>query len=919
MSVSIIGSGDLKYFKNNQWVSLGQSSDDVDVQIFTESGSWVKPEGYQMVKVYCVGAGQGGGSGRKGAENTSTYGGMGGFSGTISYSEFEINALLSTETVTIGAGGLGGQSRTTNSTSGENGLEGGSTQFGDLLRARGGFGFNSGSTGVRRNSKADDGTESGNVSFGNETTSHKNLSSSSFNFSGTFSTLYDLYPNIVVSAPSFAGGYINLSNEVFNFENAKYIPSTNSLNNLDFINFNFNYAVPGESSITQNATSGENGEPTCGGGGGGASRDNIGDSGAGGNGGDGICVVISYKANVQGFDASGTWTKPSGNFKKAKVWMVGAGGGAGSGAVAESGVISRGGQPGVSGAIHLANYNLEDLPESVLVTIGEGGLGGSAQYINDSFGNPGLSGGSTSFGDILDIEGSLGGQGGTTGSNAMLSLNETLGLFKPSSVVSGITSFNNFNNFLFNEAYTCSGKYGQGISSTNSVVGINNNNTPRGFSNSEQFDVFNGNKIFPFFGSTVYSIKIGNDLKIVTVGAFTSPTSRIARLKKDYSLDSSFTVGTSFNSTSTTRIAIQTDGKILVGGAFTTYNETSSPRIARLNADGTLDSGFSIGTGFSSTVNTIAIQTDGKILVGGSFSTYNGTSSPRIARLNADGTLDSGFSIGTSFNSSVNTIEIQSDGKILVGGAFSAYNGTSSPRIARLNADGTLDSSFTVGTGFNSNVNTIAIQTDGKILVGGAFTTYNGTSSVRIARLNADGTLDSGFSVGTGFDGTVTTIAIQTDGKILVGGAFSTYNGTSSPRIARLNADGTLDSGFSIGTSFNSTVYTIAIQADEKILVGGAFTTYNEIESRRIARLKNDGSISVTDGDDAPDFIYPNHGFVGGFGGGSGGSLASTNASSGGNGGKRGGSGGGGGAARNGFISGAGGNGGNGYVLVVCY
>jgi hypothetical protein len=179
--------------------------------------------------------------------------------------------------------------------------------------------------------------------------------------------------------------------------------------------------------------------------------------------------------------------------------------------------------------------------------------------------------------------------------------------------------------------------------------------------------------------------------------------------------------------------------------------------------------------------------------------------------------------------------------------------------------------------------------------------------------------LDSGFSVGTGFDNIVSTIEIQTDGKILVGGSFTTYNETSSTRIARLNADGTLDSGFSVGTGFNSTVNTIAIQTGGKILVGGGFTTYNGISSSRIARLGNDGFILVTDGDNAPDFVYPNHGFVGGFGGGSGGCLVGANSSSGGNGGKRGGSGGGGGAARNEFISGAGGNGGNGYVLVVCY
>jgi uncharacterized delta-60 repeat protein len=171
-----------------------------------------------------------------------------------------------------------------------------------------------------------------------------------------------------------------------------------------------------------------------------------------------------------------------------------------------------------------------------------------------------------------------------------------------------------------------------------------------------------------------------------------------------------------------------------------------------------LDTGFSIGTGFNNTVNSIAVQGDGKILVGGTFTSYNGTSRNRIGRLNSDGSLDTGFSIGTGFpTNAVNSIAVQGDdGKILVGGSFTSYNGTTRNRIARLNSDGSFDTGFSIGTGFNSAVNSIAVQgDDGKILVGGTFTSYNGGaagSSNRIARLNSDGTLDSGFSIGTGFD-----------------------------------------------------------------------------------------------------------------------------------------------------------------------
>ena len=110
---------------------------------------------------------------------------------------------------------------------------------------------------------------------------------------------------------------------------------------------------------------------------------------------------------------------------------------------------------------------------------------------------------------------------------------------------------------------------------------------------------------------------------------------------------------------------------------------------------------------------------------------------------------------------------IQSDGKILVGGTFFTYNGVSANRVIRLNSDGSVDNTFVTGTGFNNYVLSIVIQSDGKILVGGGFTAYNGVSANRIIRLNSDGSIDNTFVTGTGFDNYVYSIAIQSDGKIL--------------------------------------------------------------------------------------------------------------------------------------------------------
>jgi uncharacterized delta-60 repeat protein len=153
---------------------------------------------------------------------------------------------------------------------------------------------------------------------------------------------------------------------------------------------------------------------------------------------------------------------------------------------------------------------------------------------------------------------------------------------------------------------------------------------------------------------------------------------------------------------------------------------------------------------------------------------------------------------------------------------------------------GSLDATFApTGTGLNSQVYATTVQADGKVLVGGLFTFYNGTARNRIARLNADGTLDASFVVGTGLDNSVLAIAVQADGKVLVGGFFTNYNGTVRNRIARLNADGTLDVSFApTGTGLSSNVFAIAVQPDRKVLVGGAFTDYNGTARGRIARLE---------------------------------------------------------------------------------
>ena len=356
----------------------------------------------------------------------------------------------------------------------------------------------------------------------------------------------------------------------------------------------------------------------------------------------------------------------------------------------------------------------------------------------------------------------------------------------------------------------------------------------------------------------VISAALQPDGKVLIGGRFITVNGttrgRIARLNSNGSLDTSFGNGLAGAEFEVYSVALQADGKVLIGGDFTTVNGTLQTRIARLNSDGTLDTGFGNGlAGANSSVYSVAVQSDGKVLIGGSFTNVNSTTRGRIARLNSDGTLDASFGNGLAgANTFVYSVAVQPDGKVLIGGSFGLVNGLARGRIARLNSNGSLDTSFGSGlAGANTTVNSIGVQSDGKVLIGGQFTTVNGTERTRIARLNSDGTLDTGFGNGlAGADSTVQSVALQAEGKALIGGQFTTVNGPSRARIARLNTDGSLDTGFGDGLAgADSTVQSVALQADGKALIGGGFTTVNGTARGSIARLNSDGSLDTSFGE----------------------------------------------------------------------
>ncbi|HWH71243.1 MAG TPA: immunoglobulin domain-containing protein, partial [Candidatus Sulfotelmatobacter sp.] len=311
-------------------------------------------------------------------------------------------------------------------------------------------------------------------------------------------------------------------------------------------------------------------------------------------------------------------------------------------------------------------------------------------------------------------------------------------------------------------------------------------------------------------------------------------------------VDAGFDAGTSDNAVYS--IAGQTDGQLLAGGSFYNLGGLSRPALARLQADGRADSAFNASA--AAFVYSLVVQTDGRLLAGGSFTTLGGATRNYLGRLNPDGTLDSGFNPGA--DSWVYSLTLQENGQILVGGSFATLGGTARSRIGRLNPDGTLDASFNPGA--DNTVCTMVVQPDGKILVGGSFTTLGGQPRTNLARLYPDGTLDNSFNpviASEEWPSQVSSLALQADGKILVGGTFSALGGQPRANLARLNADGTLDPDFKPQVEFDHllfppSVVSLVVQTDGKILMGGDFITVAGQPRKHLARLNANGTLDLT-------------------------------------------------------------------------
>jgi uncharacterized delta-60 repeat protein len=327
---------------------------------------------------------------------------------------------------------------------------------------------------------------------------------------------------------------------------------------------------------------------------------------------------------------------------------------------------------------------------------------------------------------------------------------------------------------------------------------------------------------------------------------------KIVRLDTDGSIDKDFHSEIGPNK-EVFLIVVGDNDEILAGGRFTSWNKKEKNYIARLHPDGRLDTTFNCGIGPNEIVRAITVQKDGKIIIGGEFSTVNKIARNRIARLHVDGSLDLDFDPGKGPDKDLSCMAIQGNGKILIDGFFNSYNETERNAVTRINSDGSLDKDFNPGKGIRGSVKAMAVQKDGKILIAGNFSSFNGLLIKNIARLNTDGTLDTSFHQETGTDKAIETIAIQKDGKILAGGFFTSYNGITRSGIIRLNTDGSLDPGFNPGIAdyemrnqiqdkkmyINQKVRSLVIQKDGNILMGGLIGINNGKGKFFLVRLNN--------------------------------------------------------------------------------
>lgn len=357
------------------------------------------------------------------------------------------------------------------------------------------------------------------------------------------------------------------------------------------------------------------------------------------------------------------------------------------------------------------------------------------------------------------------------------------------------------------------------------------------------------------FNSWITSIEATLDGDLMVYGNFTEYQDQTANnivkidivdgsVKINFDFGVGFTGGYAFSQTGT---FMDSAGNFYVGGQFSTYKGDPAKNIVKILANGNIDTSFVYGSGLSNDYSLKPlVNGSGDIFYVGKGTLYNGTTIGRIMKVSSLGIVDAAYNanVGSGFNNVTIQALDAGAGAIYVHGYFSDFNGSTANKIVKLNADGTLNTAFqtNVGTGFNNaspdDYMDGVIDSNGDILMVGLFNLYNGASVGQVARLNADGTLDTGFVQGAGFTGG-RPFSVAIDGnKYLISGTFTHYDGAPVQSTVLLNNDGSLDENFNL-------IVESGYGYEEAVRIGSywyaAANNYNT-SNYRIVRIADDGS-----------------------------------------------------------------------------
>ena len=288
-------------------------------------------------------------------------------------------------------------------------------------------------------------------------------------------------------------------------------------------------------------------------------------------------------------------------------------------------------------------------------------------------------------------------------------------------------------------------------------------------------------------------------------------------------------------------LAVQADEKVLIGGGFSSVDGLPHGGLARFEPNGALDTTFQASA--FGLVRSLVVRPNGKILAGGLFTSGN----PVLvlaAQFNSDGSFDPAFQSMSAVNNSGSVFDmlVLPDDKLLVAGAFilPSSQGPRATPLERLQANGTLDPAFHLAFSPSAVVYVLAREPDNQVIIGGFFTSVGGVQRNHLARINPDGTVDQTLDPGVGPNGSIRAVAVQADGKLIVAGRFTRIGSDVRTRVARLTSNGTLDPSFDAGPFPSADDITaLALQGDGKILIGSSF----DDGTFAIARLHADGSL----------------------------------------------------------------------------